>query len=46
VVAVSPDLQERDLVAVADVETYSLEYLIYLTSDDRAAILGRTDRVI
>lgn len=52
VVTVSPDLKERDLVAVtaveavADVEAYLLERPTDLSRDHRPPVLGRADQVI
>ena len=45
-VFVRPDLQERDLVPVADVEADALEDRLHLIGDDRAPVLGRADRVV
>ena len=45
-VLVGPDLEERDLVAVADVEAGAAQGRLHLARDDRAAVLGRADRVV
>ena len=45
-VAVRPDLKERDLVAVTDVEADLLERPLDLVRDHRAAVLGRADGMV
>jgi len=46
VIAVCSDLQERDLVAVADVQADTPQNGLYLLGDDRPAVLGRTNGVV
>ena len=45
-VAVRPDLQERDLVAVADVKADPPQDRLHLLGDDGAAVLRGADRVV
>ena len=46
VIPVRPDLQEGDLVAVPDVKAGATQGRLHLAADDRAAVLGRADRVV
>lgn len=45
-VAVRPDLKERDLVAVADVEADLPQRPLDLVREHRTAVLGRADQVV
>ena len=45
-IRVGSDLQERDFIAIADVEAGCLEYSVHRIRDHRAAVLGRTDQMI
>jgi hypothetical protein len=46
VVLIGTDLQERDLVAIADVEADALECRVYRLRDHGPPVLGRADQVV
>ena len=46
VVVLHPDLEERDLGAIADVEADAPQHLVHLIGDDRTPVLGRADQVV